>query len=242
MNLAGRSALITGASHGLGLAIARALIDEGAAVACVARPGAQLEAAVAGLAANGGRAIAVPADVTQAAQVAGAVRDAAAALGGLDIVVLNAGTWLPGTIVETTEATWDQLLDLNLKHAYLTLHEAVPHLVRRGGGTIVGISSIGGVVGQPGSVAYAASKWGLRGLLESVALGVRADGIRVSIVSPHNINSAGRTIAPGSKERSESLEPADIAALVAHICTAPPYVSIGNVTIWPLAVGIATQG
>jgi len=242
MKLTGRSALITGASHGLGLAIARALTAEGAAVACVARPSAQLDAAVASLTAAGARAIAAPADVTQAAQVATAVRAAADAFDGLDIVVLNAGTWLGGSVTETSEATWDLLIGLNLKHAFLTLHEALPHLKRRGGGTIVGISSIGGVVGLAGSPAYAASKWGLRGLLESVALDVRAQGIRVSIVAPHNINSAGRAIAPASADRVHSIEPADIAALVAHICTAPPYVSIGNVSIWPLAAGITSEG
>ena len=242
MRLEGRAALITGASRGLGLAIARALAEEGAAVTCVARASAELDAAVAALARDGVRALAAPADVTQASQVAGAVSAAVDAFGRLDIVVLNAGTWLPGTVTETPEATWDLLLDLNLKHAYLTLHAALPHLIRQGGGTVIGIASLGGFVGQPNSAAYAASKWGLRGLLESVALSAKPDGIRVSIVSPHNINSAGRVIAPGSPERKHAIEPADIAALVAHVCAAPPNVSVGNVSIWPLGAGIVAEG
>jgi len=97
-------------------------------------------------------------------------------------------------------------------------------------------------VGQPGASAYAASKWGLRGLLESVALEVKPRGIRVSIVAPHNINSAGLAIDATSEERRHHLEPAEIAALVAHICTTPDHVSIGNVTIWPVAAGIRSEG
>src|SRR5262249_48714254 len=105
-------------------------------------------------------------------------------------------------------------------------------------GTIVGISSLGGLVGQSGSAAYAASKWGLRGLLESAALELKPHRIRVSIVYPHNINSARRAIAPRSEERNKAAEPADVASLVAWICSAPEHVSVGNVTVWPVDAGI----
>ena len=112
----------------------------------------------------------------------------------------------------------------------------------RGRGTIVGIASLGAFVGQPGASAYAASKWGLRGLLESVALEVKPRGIRVSIVAPHSINSAGGAIDPASEERRHHLEPAEVAALVAHICVAPDHVSIGNVSVWPVGAGIRSEG
>jgi len=157
-------------------------------------------------------------------------------------VVLNAGTWQGAPLHETTEELWDHLLDLNLKGAFLTLKFALPHLLEKGRGTIVGISSIGGWVGQPRSAAYAASKWGLRGLLESVALEVKPAGVRVSIVSPHNMNSSGQPIEPGSEERRRKLETAEVADLVAYVCAAPDHVSIGNVTIWPLSAGIRTSG
>jgi len=242
MILEGRTALVTGASRGLGRAIAGALAARGAAVACVARDGAELESSVAALRGAGGRVLAVPADVTRATEVEAAVRATLAQLGGLDIVVLNAGTWLGAPLHETSEETWDRLLDLNLKGAFLALKYTLPHLLERRRGTIVGICSLGGWVGQPGSAAYAASKWGLRGLLESVALEVKPAGVRVSIVSPHNINSAGRTIDPGSDERRHKLEPSEIADLVAHICSAPDHVSIGNVTIWPVGAGIRSEG
>jgi NAD(P)-dependent dehydrogenase (short-subunit alcohol dehydrogenase family) len=242
MNLQGKTALVTGASRGLGRAISASLAARGAALACLARAGAELDSSVAGLRASGARVIAVPADVTNASEVEAAVRALLEDLGGLDIVVLNAGTWQGAPLHQTSEAMWDQLLDLNLKGAFLTLKYALPHLLARGRGTIVGISSLGGCVGQPNSSAYAASKWGLRGLLESVALEVQPSGVRVSIVAPHNINSAGRPIEPGSEERTHHLETGEIADLVAHICAAPDHVSIGNVTIWPIGAGIRAQG
>lgn len=242
MNLQGRVALITGASRGLGHAIAGALAARGAAVACMARPGAELESSVSALRKGGARALAVPADVTHASEVDAGVRTTLAQLGGIDIVVLNAGTWQGAPVHQTSEETWDFLLDLNLKGAFLTLRYSLPHLLEKRRGTIVGISSLGGWVGQPGSAAYAASKWGLRGLLESVALEVKPAGVRVSIVAPHNMNSAGRTIDPASDERRHTLETSDVAELVAHICSAPDHVAIGNVTIWPIGAGIRSEG
>lgn len=241
MKLAGHVALVTGASRGLGLAIARALGAEGAAVACLARPGAELDRAVASLAASGVAAVATPADVTNDAEVAAAVQAARDHFGRLDILVLNAGTWQGAPIHQTTPEQWDLLLDLNLKGAFLALRHAIPALVASPAATVVGIASLGGFVGQPGSAAYAASKWGLRGLLESAALELKPHRVRVSIVAPHNINSAGRDIAPGSKERDQNLEPGEIASLVAWICAAPRHVSVGNVTIWPVAAGIAPK-
>jgi NADP-dependent 3-hydroxy acid dehydrogenase YdfG len=241
MRLDNQVALITGGSHGLGLAIARSLAVEGAAVSLVARGGAKLDAAVKEVRATGARAFGAAADVTRATDVETAVKKTLEEWGRLDIVVLNAGTWLGSSIVETTEETWDTLLDLNLKGAFLTLKYALPWLTAQKRGTVVGISSIGGVVGQPGSAAYAASKWGLRGLLESAALEVKPSHVRVSIVHPHNINSAGRAIAPGSDERNSHLETAEIASLVSWICTAPEHVSVGNVTIWPIAAGVKVQ-
>ena len=242
MRLEHQVALITGGSRGLGLAIGRALAAEGAAIACLARPGAELDRAVAELRATGSAALAVAADVTQADQVERAVRATLEQWGRLDIVVLNAGTWKGAALHETSEELWDQLLDLNLKGAFLTLRSALPWLIERRGGTVVGIASLGAWVGQPGSSAYAAAKWGLRGLLESVALEVKPHGIRVSIVSPHNNNSAGRRIEPGSDERRHAVEPADVASVVAFVCTAPDYVSLGNVTVWPVGAGIRSQG
>jgi len=242
MRLSNQVALVTGGSRGLGLAIGHALATEGAAVACVARAGAELDRAVEQLRRTGSQALAAAADVTRADEVEHAVRATIEQWGRLDIVVLNAGTWKGAPVHETTEEVWDQLLDLNLKGAFLTLRSALPWLIDRRRGTVVGIASLGAWVGQPNASAYAAAKWGLRGLLESVALEVKPHGIRVSIVAPHNINSAGRRIDPASDERRHAIESADVAAMVAFICTAPDFVSIGNVTVWPVGAGIRSEG
>jgi NAD(P)-dependent dehydrogenase (short-subunit alcohol dehydrogenase family) len=238
MKLEHQVALITGGSRGLGLAIGKALAAEGAAIACLARPGAELDRAVAELSAGGREALGTPADITRGAEVESAVRATIERWGRLDILVLNAGTWVGAPLHETTEQQWDALLDLNLKGAFLALKHAAPWLLRQKRGTVIGIDSIGGLAGQPGSAAYAASKWGLRGLLASAALEYRAERVRVSLVYPHNINSTGRVIAPGSPERDAHLEPVEIASLVAWICTAPEHVAVGNVTVWPVSAGI----
>jgi len=238
MKLEGQTALITGASRGLGLAIARALAREGAAVACMARPGEDLDRAVEDLKASGAKAVSAAADVTREAEVTAAFERARMSLGEIDILVLNAGTWKGAPIHETTEAQWDFLLDLNLKGAFLPLKHVLPGMIARRRGTIVGIASLGALVGQPGSAAYAASKWGLRGLLESAALETKPHGIRVSIVFPHQINSAGDPIAPGSDERRRRLEPDEVAALVAFACSAPSHVSLGHLTVWPVNAGL----
>ena len=242
MHMKDQVALITGGSRGLGFAIARALAAEGAAIGIMARSGGALDRAVQDLRAAGADALALPADVTQAVEVESAVRMAVERWGRLDVLVLNAGTWKGAPIVETSEADWDMLLDLNLKGSFLALKFALPWMTAQKRGTVIGIDSLGGTVGQPGAAAYAASKWGLRGLLESAALEVKPARVRVSIVYPHQINSAGDSIEPDSDERDRRLEPAEIASLIAWICAAPDHVSVGNVSIWPLAAGIRDVG
>jgi NADP-dependent 3-hydroxy acid dehydrogenase YdfG len=242
MKLKDQVGLITGGSRGLGFAIARALAAEGAAIGILARSGNALDQAAQDLRAAGADVLALPADVTQAVEVESAVRLAVERWGRLDVLVLNAGTWKGAPIVETSEADWDMLLDLNLKGAFLALKFALPWMTAQKRGTVIGIDSLGGTVGQPGAAAYAASKWGLRGLLESAALEVKPARVRVSIVYPHQINSAGDSIEPDSDERDRRLEPAEIASLIAWICAAPDHVSVGNVSIWPLAAGIRDVG
>jgi len=241
MTISGKIAVVTGASRGLGLVIARTLARDGARVACIARAGDELDRAVASLVSGGADAIAAPADVTREREVAAAVETVVKRWGGLDIAVLNAGTWQGAPLAQTTESQWDLLVDLNLKGAFLALKHATPHLIARGEGTVVGIDSIGGLAGSAGSGAYAASKWGLRGLLESAALELRRHRVRVSALFPHNINSAKRPIAADSAERLQNIEPEDIAELVAFICGMPPYVTIGHATIWPISAGIGVS-
>jgi len=239
VKLDNKVALVTGSSRGLGLAISEELAREGAAVALMARASEELAQAVEGLSKQGAKVMAAPADVTREAEVAAVLGNVVATWKRLDILVLNAGTWQGAPLAETTEAQWDLLVDLNLKGAFLPLKHAIPHLTQQPGSTVVGISSIGGLAGQAGSAAYSASKWGLRGLLESAALELKKDRVRVSLVYPHNINSAHRAIDPASADRTRHLETQEIAELVGFICAAPPHTVIGQVSIWPLDAGLS---
>ncbi len=241
MSLKGQVAFITGGSRGLGLAIAEALGAAGAKVAILAKGRGALESAAASLSASGIEVLALETDVTSAESLGRSVERVREQWGRIDALILNAGTWQGAPIHETTEEQWDQLLTLNLKGAFLTLKAALPMMKQAGRGTIVGISSIGGLTGQPGSAAYAASKWGLRGLLESASLELKRDRIRVSVVYPHNINSAGRPITTPA-ERDANLEPSDIAATVCHLVSAPDHISFPHVDVWPLSVGIGIRG
>ena len=238
MKLEGQVALVTGGSRGLGLATLRALGREGASLACLARNQAEIDRATAALAAEGHDVLGLRADVTSEREVRQAVDQALAKWNRLDVVVLNAGTWQGASLQDTTEAAWDLLIDLNLKGAFLTLKAVVPTLIQQRRGVVIGIGSLGAMVGQPGSAAYAASKWGLRGLLESAALELKPHGVRVSLVHPHNMNTAGPPIAAGAPERIRAIDPEDVAALVAWVATAPEHVAVGNVTVWPQAAGI----
>jgi NADP-dependent 3-hydroxy acid dehydrogenase YdfG len=219
----------------LGLAIARALGGLGARVSLVARASAELDGAARELTAAGIECRGVPTDVTVADQVERAVASTIDAFGRLDILVLNAGTWKGASIEDTSEALWDQLVDLNLKGAFLALKYAVPHLRARHGATVIGISSLGAWTGSANASAYAASKEPILVLLN---LELKPDRVRVSLVHPHNMNSEGRVIAPDAKERDQRIETSEVASLVAWICAAPDHVAVGNVTIWPLASGL----
>lgn len=240
MRLEGQVAVITGGSRGLGLAIAEALGAEGARVAILAKGRAQLDEAAASLAARGIEALALEADVTSAESVERAVTEVQRRWSRLDALILNAGIWQGAPIEKTTDAQWGQLLSINLTGAFLTLRAALPTMKAAKRGTIVGISSVGGLTGQPGSAAYAASKWGLRGLLESAALELKPDRIRVSVVYPHNINSAGRALTSAA-DRDANLDPSDIAAMVCHLVSAPSHVSFPHVDVWPLSAGVGVR-
>jgi short-subunit dehydrogenase len=177
-------ALVTGASSGIGAATARLLAGEGYRVALVARRRERLDALAEEIRHGGGTAVSCPADVTDA----GAARDAVArtmgAWGRVDVLVNNAGRGFAATLEMTTETELRELLELNLV-SVLTLTRAVlPDMIARRSGHVVNVGSIVGRRGIPLRSAYAASKFGLTGLTESLRQEVRRHGIHVSLVLP----------------------------------------------------------
>jgi NAD(P)-dependent dehydrogenase (short-subunit alcohol dehydrogenase family) len=180
----GRSALVTGASRGLGREIALALVREGAAVCVVGRDESALRE-TASLGTNaGGQAIVAVADVTRDADVQRAVATAAEALGGLDFLVNAAGVLRTGSLTDFSEEDWDALFDTNAKGCFLTMKHMIPVLRARGGGAIVNVSSVFAFAADRGSSAYSASKAALVALTQTAALDHIAENIRINGVAP----------------------------------------------------------
>jgi NAD(P)-dependent dehydrogenase (short-subunit alcohol dehydrogenase family) len=193
--LAGRRALVTGASRGIGEAIALGLARFGADVAVTARDVARLAEVAAEIETLGRRAVPIAMDMADVAGIRGGVAEAAAALGGLDLLVVNAGTEEVCPSLEVEEALWDKILETNLKGAFFTA-QAVARVMReaaggeRQGGTIVNVCSLTSAVGVPTAAAYGASKAGLLGLTRTLATEWAPLGIRVNAIGPGYFRTA----------------------------------------------------
>jgi len=181
IDLAGKTAFVTGSTRGIGLAIAGALHAAGAKVAIVGRDIAKAEAAAARF---GDRAAAVACDVAVAGPVEAAIAAAERALGPIDILVNNAGLTRDNILLRLTEADWDVVLDANLKGAFHTTRAVIKGMMKRRAGRIVNITSIVGLTGNKGQANYAASKAGLIGFTKSVAKEYASRGILANCVAP----------------------------------------------------------
>lgn len=211
LGLAGKRALVSGASRGIGRAIALALAAEGVRVAAVARGAADLERLRGELPPVGaGAHVAVVADVTTADGASAAVEGAAGALGGLELVVANVGKSFGRTIADLDDADLARSLDMNLWSSARVAQRSLAHLRAAGGGAIVLVSSIWGreAGGAPG---YNVAKAGVIALGKALAREVAADGIRVNSVAPGSILFPG-----GGWDRRQQADPAGIAAFVAR--------------------------
>ena len=185
----GKTALVTGGSAGIGLAVVARLAAAGASVAFCGIDADEVRQAEAGLRDHAPRVTGRVTDVADAGQVREFVAAAVAAFGGLDVVVTSAGIQRYGTVEDTPEQLWDEVLDVNLKGVYLTCQAAMPELRRRGGGAIVAISSVQAFATQDRVAAYAASKAGIIGLSRAMAVDAAADGIRVNAVCPGSVDT-----------------------------------------------------
>jgi NAD(P)-dependent dehydrogenase (short-subunit alcohol dehydrogenase family) len=187
-DLTGRVALVTGAAQGLGLGICTALAAHGADI--VAVDVSELDDTVGAVEATGRKALARIADVGAQPSLDAAVHDAVEELGGLDVVVANAGISNWSRFWEMPERQWQTMLDVNLSGVWRTFKAAAPVLIEQGrGGSMVAISSVAGIKSLPGQAHYSAAKHGVVGLVGSAAVELGPFGIRVNSVHPWGINT-----------------------------------------------------
>ena len=183
-DFAGKVVLITGGSRGLGLVMARQLAEEGARVAICARDPHELHDALDDLAARGAEVVAVPCDVTSQERVARMVGEVVKRLGGIDVLINNAGTIAVGPMETMTVADYEEAMRTHFWGPLYTTLAALPHMRQRGGGRIVNISSIGGKIAVPHLLPYSASKFALTGFSEGLRSELQKDNIYVTTVCP----------------------------------------------------------
>jgi len=195
MNWKDKVVLITGASSGIGKGFAVELAKRGAAVALLARRSDQLNEIVKEIEANGGRAIALTADVTDANAVTAAVEETRAELGPIDVLIANAGIGGSKSATELTAEDITKVLDVNVVGAVNAATAVIPEMVKRGTGQLVAISSLAAYRGLPKSAAYCASKAAVSAMFESFRVDLRRTGVTVTIIHPGFIKTpltAGR--------------------------------------------------
>ena len=214
MNLKNKTAIVTGGTKGIGRGIAEALLGEGVQVCISARHQDEIDAALRHLNSSGdGRAIGHVCDVRDYDQVKTLIAYTVKELGGLDILINNAGIGVFETVAGTSPEDFRAVLETNLFGVFYCCHEAIPEMKQRGGGYIINISSLAGANPHPRMAAYNASKFGLNGFSEALMQEVRHDRIKVSYIMPGSVNTEFGGDSP-SDEKSWQLKPQDIARVV----------------------------
>jgi NADP-dependent 3-hydroxy acid dehydrogenase YdfG len=243
--LANTTALVTGASSGIGAATAKALAERGAAVALLARRADRLQGLKRDIESAGGTALVVTADVTDAGQVSAAVQSMVAELGRLDTVVNNAGLMRMGPAEEASVQDWDDMVTVNVQGVLYVTRAALPHLIEaaadspRGVADLVTISSTGGWVARPGTAVYSLTKFGVNAFSEGIRQELLGKRVRVGIVSPGTVDTEIFTHLPApSREAFErqtagmvKLRPEDIADAVLYMVTRDRRVAVNHMLV-----------
>jgi clavulanate-9-aldehyde reducatase len=238
--LEGRVAVVTGASSGIGEATARALSEAGAAVALCARRTDRLEAIAGSL---DGPTFLRAVDVSDEEQATGFVEEAAGELGGMHILVNNAGLMLLGPVSDQTTEDWRRMVGVNLMGLLYCTHAALPLIARNGGGDIVNVSSVAGRRADAGAAVYNMTKFGVHAFSEALRQEALHVKVRVTTVAPgfvetelqgHNTDPVVRRATERSREEiGEVLKAEDIAAEILHAVTLPPHVCVNEVVVRP---------
>ncbi|HXG10917.1 MAG TPA: SDR family oxidoreductase [Gemmataceae bacterium] len=235
--LAMKRALVTGGGSGIGLAVARLFLQEGASVAITGRDEAKLRRAADELA-GGDRLLYHPADVADPRQVNDLIRRITERFGGVDILVNNAGINIKERSVrQLTPESWDRIIRANLDGAFYCIHAVLPQMLQRRDGLIINISSVAGKRANPlGGAAYVASKFGMSALGLCLAAEEKDSGLRVCNIYPGEVDTPILEVRPQpvtAEQRQRILQPEDVAAAVLFVATLPPRVSVPELVIKP---------
>lgn len=225
MGLAGRVALVTGGSRGIGRACALALAEAGASVAVVARGAPGLARVVAELTERGAKALAIQGDVAEDGFAAQAFARCERELGPVSVLVNNAGLLELAPVAEMTVEAWDRTLGANLRGPFLFAREAVRRMVPRGEGRLVFVTSISATLGTPRLSAYCASKWGTHGLVKSLAEELRGTGVLVTGVAPGSVDTEMLKLSGFPP----AMQPEDVAQVVAFLAAGAPAAMQGSI-------------
>lgn len=238
-------ALVTGATSGLGRAVAVRLASTGAHVALIGRSGRDLEQTAEEVESQGVRALPIQADLAETSGLGDLVDRVARELGGLSVLVNAAGTDVPGSAEDLALEDWDRVVAVNLSAPFALSRAAMPHMRRGGGGLVVNISSVAGRRGWANASAYCSTKFALTGLTQSLAAEGAVDGIRVCVLYPGAMRTSWGTFDPTARgmgtaqpgDERDALDPAVVADLIAWMTTSPGQPVLNEVTMTPLREG-----
>lgn len=232
-SLVGKVALVTGAGKGIGRATAIALAKEGVNVGLIARTESDLINLAKEIEEIGVNVAYATADVSSIEQVNEAVESLKNALGPVDILINNAGTGKFGKFLELEPEEWKQIIDINLMGVYYVTRAVLPQLIEKNGGDIINISSTAGQKGAPVTSAYSASKFGVLGLTESLALEVRKHNIRVTALTPSTVATDlafKENLTDGNPEKV--MQPEDLAEFMIAQLKLHPRIFIKSAGLW----------
>ncbi len=237
--LAGKVAIITGAARGMGAAEARLFVDEGARVVVTDVLEDEGRRTAGSISPDGSRCVFVRHDVTSEQEWTSAVESALAAFGRVDVLVNNAGIFEQGSIMDTTLDAYMRTIHINQVGVFLGMRAVAGHMVQRGSGSIINISSVAGMSGTPGFLAYGASKWAVRGMTRGVAKELAATGVRVNSIHPGIIDTpmlrtfsdAGEGVREAVRTRipvGREAEPEEVARLALYLASDEASYSTGS--------------
>jgi 3-oxoacyl-[acyl-carrier protein] reductase len=234
--LTGKTAVVTGATRGIGFALAGVLADAGATVAICGRSQASVDEAVRGLTNERHRKVAGKvADVRTSTDVAALFEWVEREAGGPDILVNNAGLGIMRSTAELTVNDWQQTIETNLSGAFYCSREALARMKNRGSGYIINIGSLAGKNAFAGGAAYNASKFGLNGFTEAMMLDHRYDNVRVTHIMPGSVDTdfSGRSVKADSPKAEWKIAPQDIGEIVLMLLRMPERTLVSQVEVRP---------